>query len=244
MEAFDLVAELRDDSGRGASRRLRKDGKLPGILYGGGQEATPITLNHDDVFHHLEQEAFYSHILNLTIGKKKQKVVLKDLQRHPYKPTITHIDLQRVSETEKLTMRVPIHFLNEEKCIGVKQSGGIVSHIMTELEVTCLPKDLPEYIEVDVLNLDVGDSIHVEELQLPEGVVSYAMEHGGDGSAPVVAVNMPRVVIEEEEEAEAEAEAAEEEAAAAAAEMPEAEEGTEEDKDKDKDKDREEKSKD
>ncbi len=133
-------------------------------------------------------------------------------------------------------MRVPIHFLNEDKCIGVKQSGGIVSHIMTELEVTCLPKDLPEYIEVDVLNLDVGDSIHVEELQLPEGVVSYAMEHGGDGSAPVVAVNMPRVVIEEEEEAEAEA--AEEEAAAAAAEMSEAEEGTEEDKDK------EEKSKD
>ncbi len=214
MHEFDLTAELREDSGRGASRRLRKAGKLPGILYGGDKEATPIALNHDDVFHHLEHEVFYSHILNLTIGKDKQKVVLKDLQRHPYKPNILHIDLQRVSDKEKLTMRVPLHFINEEKCIGVKQGGGVVSHNMTELEISCLPKDLPEFIEIDVLNLNVGDAIHIEDLQLPEGVQSYAMEHGGDGSAPVVSVHMPRVMIEEEELGEVE----EEEAEAAAAE--------------------------
>lgn len=200
MNQFELIAEPRADVGRGASRRLRRAGKLPGIIYGAEQEATAISLNHDDVAHHLEQESFYSHILTVALGKEKQKVVLKDLQRHPVKPWLLHIDLQRVSDTEKLTMRVPLHFINEAKCIGVKQSGAVISHIMTEIEVVCLPKALPEYIEVDLAEVDVGDTIHLDDLKLPEGVESYATAHGGDISAPVVSVHMPRVVTEEEEE--------------------------------------------
>jgi large subunit ribosomal protein L25 len=199
MNEFELIAEPRTDTGRGASRRLRQAGKLPGIIYGAEKEAAAITLDHDDVAHHLEHEAFYSHILTVTLGKEKQKVVLKDLQRHPYKTRILHIDLQRVSDTEKLTMRVPIHFTNEAKCIGVKQGGGVISHIMTELEISCLPKDLPEYIEVDLSEVNVGEAIHVGDLKLPEGVESYAISHGGDAAAPVVSVHMPRVTAEEEE---------------------------------------------
>ncbi len=199
MNEFELIAEPRTDTGRGASRRLRQAGKLPGIIYGAEKEAAAITLDHDDVAHHLEHEAFYSHILTVTLGKEKQKVVLKDLQRHPYKTRLLHIDLQRVSDTEKLTMRVPIHFTNEAKCIGVKQGGGVISHIMTELEISCLPKDLPEYIEVDLSEVNVGETIHVGDLKLPEGVESYSIAHGGDAAAPVVSVHMPRVTAEEEE---------------------------------------------
>ena len=199
MDQFELTAEPREDVGRGASRRLRRSGKLPGIVYGADQVATAITLDHDDVIHHIEHEAFYSHILTLKIGKEKQKVVLKDMQRHPFKPRILHIDLQRVSETEELTMRVPLHFINEEKCIGVKQGGGVISHLMTELEITCLPKHLPEYIEVDMLEVDVGDTIHLGDLKLPEGVEAYNLVHGGDVSAPVVSVHIPKVITEEEE---------------------------------------------
>jgi large subunit ribosomal protein L25 len=200
MNEFELIAEPRTDVGRGASRRLRQAGKLPGIIYGAEKEAAAITLDHDDIVHHLGHEAFYSHILTVTMGKEKQKVVLKDLQRHPYKARILHIDLQRVSDTEKLTMRVPIHFINEVKCIGVKQGGGVISHIMSELEISCLPKDLPEFIEVDLADVNVGETIHVGDLKLPAGVESYAIAHGGDASAPVVSVHMPKVITEEEEE--------------------------------------------
>lgn len=199
MDQFELTAEAREDVGRGASRRLRRSGKLPGIVYGANKEATAITLDHDDVVHHIEHEAFYSHILTLKLGKEKQKVVLKDMQRHPFKPRILHIDLQRVSESEELTMRVPLHFINEEKCIGVKRDGGVISHLVTELEITCLPKDLPEYIEVDMLNVNVGDTIHLGDLKLPEGVEAYSLSHGGDTSAPVVSVHIPKLVTEEEE---------------------------------------------
>ena len=199
MDQFELTAEAREDVGKGASRRLRRTGKLPGIVYGANKEATAIILDHDDVIHHIEHEAFYSHILTLKLGKEKQKVVLKDMQRHPFKPRILHIDLQRVSESEELTMRVPLHFINEEKCIGVKQGGGVVSHLVTELEITCLPKDLPEYIEVDMLNVNVGETIHLGDLKLPEGVEAYSLTHGGDASAPVVSVHIPKLVTEEEE---------------------------------------------
>ncbi len=200
MENFELIAEPRSDVGRGASRRLRKTGKIPGIIYGAAKDATSIMLNHDEIVHHLEHEAFYSHILTVKLGKDEQRVVLKDVQRHPFKPRVLHIDLQRVSETEFLTMRIPLHFINQEKCVGVKQGGGVVSHIMTEVEISCLPKDLPEYIEVDLLNLNLGDAIHLNELVLPEGVQTYAALHGGDTSATVASVHMPKVITEEEEE--------------------------------------------
>lgn len=192
METFELVAESRTDTGKGASRRLRREGKIPGIVYGAKQDPQMITLDHDHVLHHLEEEAFYSHILDLSIDGKAEKVVLKDLQRHNYKPLLTHIDLLRVSADEKLTMHVPLHFVNEDKCVGVKMGGGVISHVITELDIVCLPKDLPEYIEVDLENLNVGESIHLGDLKLPEGVESYALAHGGDASQSVASVHAPK----------------------------------------------------
>ncbi len=213
MQQFELSAERRSETGKGASRRLRRAGKLPGVIYGAGKGAQSLTLDHNAIAHQLENEAFYSHILTINVGDGHEKVVLKDLQRHPYKPSLLHIDFQRIDEKEKLTLRVPLHFINEDQCIGVKQSGGVISHIMTELEVNCLPKDLPEYIDVDLLQTDVGESIHLADLILPEGVTIHALTHGGDASLPVVAVNLPRVV----EEAAAPAAIDEGEAAADAA---------------------------
>lgn len=198
MKEFEITAEPREDMGKGASRRLRRTGKVPGIVYGAEKEAAAITLDHDDVAHHLEHEAFYSHILTLKLGKEKQKVVLKDLQRHPFKPRILHIDLQRVSDTEKLTMRIPLHFINESKCIAVKTGGGVISHIMTEIEVTCLPKDLPEYIEIDMAEVVLNQTIHLGDLKLPQGVESYVIAHGGDSSSSVASVHIPKIIVEEE----------------------------------------------
>ena len=196
MQSFELNAEPRTDVGKGASRRLRRTGKVPGILYGADKETTMISLVHNDLMHQLEHEAFFSHILTIKLNGGSEKVVLKDLQRHPYKASLLHIDFQRVSESEELTMRIPLHFLNEDKCPGVKTGGGVISHIMTELEISCLPKDLPEYIEVDLINLELDDSIHLGDLKVPEGVVITALQHGGDASLPVVSVHVPRVIEE------------------------------------------------
>jgi large subunit ribosomal protein L25 len=202
MDELILVAESRNDMGKGASRRLRKSEKVPAIVYGAKKHALSIQLKHSDVLKSSSQESFYSQILNLSINGKVERVVLKDMQRHPYKPFVMHMDFQRVDESAALTIRIPVHFLNEEDCIGVKQEGGVISHLMTEIEVTCLPKDLPESIEVDVENLSVGDAIHLVELKLPEGVEITSMASGGDGAAAVVQVAMPRMVEEEEPEIE------------------------------------------
>lgn len=208
MQQFELKAELRHDAGKGASRRLRKSGRLPGIVYGATKTPQMISLVHDDVLHQLEHEAFYSHILSLTVGEQTEKVVLKDLQRHPYKPSFIHIDFQRIKENEKLTLRVPLHFTNETSSVGVK-AGGVVSHIMTELEVICLPKDLPEFIEVDLLEVNVGETVHLGELKLPDGVEVHALQHGGDPAQPVASIQVPRVVeAEPEDNADAEGDAA------------------------------------
>jgi len=205
MQQFELKAEPHEDAGKGASRRLRKSGRLPGIVYGATKKAKMVSLVHDDVLHQLEHEAFYSHILSLSVGGKTEKVVLKDLQRHPYKPGLMHIDFQRIKEDEKLTMRVPLHFTNESKSVGVK-AGGVVSHIMTELEVSCLPKDLPEFIELDLLAVNVGETVHLGDLKLPDGVAIHALQHGGDPTRPVASIHIPRVA-EAEPEAAADAEA-------------------------------------
>src|SRR5690606_35127401 len=149
-------------------------------------------LDHALLLRQAENEAFFSHILTINMGGKSERVVLKDLQRHPYKPLIMHIDFQRINENEELTMRVPIHFLNEDKCVGVKTGGGVISHILTELEVSCLPKDLPEYIAIDLSDLNVGQTIHLGDIKLPEGVSIYALKHGGDASQPVVSCHLPR----------------------------------------------------
>jgi len=204
MQQFELIAEPRTDVGKGASRRLRRTGKVPGVLYGTGKEAVSIMLDHDDLVHHLENEAFYSHILKLKLGKKTEEVVLRDLQRHPYKTKLLHIDLQRILATEKISMRVPIHILNETTCPGVKEEKGIVNSLMTQLEVLCLPKDLPEYIEIDIAQLHVGDSIHLSDLKLPEGVELELLVSGGDPDQTVLSIQHPQA----EEEIEAEEEAA------------------------------------
>ncbi|RKZ43851.1 MAG: 50S ribosomal protein L25 [Gammaproteobacteria bacterium] len=200
METFEIIAEPREDMGKGASRRLRREGKVPGVVYGANKDAASIMVKQNEIFHHLENEAFYSHILTLQVGKAKEKVVLKDLQRHPYKALVLHLDLLRVDENETLTMRVPLHFINEDICIGVKQDGGVVSHVMTDLEIVCLPKDLPEYIEVDVAEVNVGEGIHLSDLKLPEGTEIAALLHGGDAAQIVATVHIPKVIVEIEDE--------------------------------------------
>jgi len=199
MDEFTLVAESRGDTGKGASRRLRKSEIVPAIVYGAKKAALSIQLKHSDVLKSSSQESFYSQILDLSIDGKVERVVLKDMQRHPYKPFVMHMDFQRVDESAALTIRIPVHFLNEEDCIGVKQEGGVIARLMTEIEITCLPKDLPESIEVDVANLSVGDAVHLADLVLPDGVEITSITSGGDGAAAIVQVAMPRMVEEEEE---------------------------------------------
>ena len=201
METFELVAEKRESLGTGESRRLRNSGKVPAILYGAGKEPMSIILDHNEMLLHLEHEAFYSHILALKIGGKSEKVVLKDIQRHPGKPRILHLDLQRISDKQKLHMTVPLHFVNEKKCEGVKEEGGVISHLMSEVEVTCLPKDLPEYLEVDLTHVNIGEALHLSDISLPEGVIIHALSHGTEVDRAIVSVNRPR--SEEEEALEA-----------------------------------------
>ncbi|MEM7469571.1 MAG: 50S ribosomal protein L25/general stress protein Ctc [Pseudomonadota bacterium] len=214
MEVFEINANLREVQGKGASRRLRRAGLVPAVVYGGGGDPVNLQLEHNDLFHHAQHEAFYSHILQLNVDGQSHRVVLRDMQRHAFKPTIMHVDFQRIDENKALSMRVPLHFVNEEQCAGVKTGGGIISHLMTELEISCLPKDLPEYIEVDVLALEVGDALHLSDLKVPEGVQIAALLHGGDPAQSVVSVQAPRVEAEPTDEApEAEADAGDEAAA-------------------------------
>lgn len=201
MKPFELAAALRDQTGKDRCRRLRRQGQVPAVLYGSGKAPLSLSLEHEEVRRHLDQEAFYSHILTLKLEGGPEKVVLKDLHRHPYKPQILHLDFLRIDEHERLTMRVPIHFINEDKCAGVKQAGGIVSHLMTEIEVVCLPKDLPEYIAVDLAPVTIGTTLHLSDLDLPEGVQAAALAHGGDAAQAVVSVHLPRVVEQPEGEA-------------------------------------------
>ena len=165
-----VVAFERSVQGTGASRRLRNSGKTPGIVYGSKDPALVIELDHNALFHALRKEAFHSSILDLEVGGKTQKVLLRDYQMHPFKPLVLHIDFQRVSATEKVHMRVPLHFTNADTSAAVKLQGAAISHITTELEVSCLPADLPEFIEVDLAKIEVGHGIHAKDVTLPKGV--------------------------------------------------------------------------
>ena len=204
-DAFELEAKVRADQGKGASRRLRRlNNEIPAIIYGGDKEPLPITLHHDDISHAVENEAFFSHIITIKVGKDAEQVIIKDLQRHPAKPFILHADFQRILADEEITVNVPVHFLNEDKCKGVKLEGGSISHILTEIEITCLPKHLPEFLEVDMLELEVGDNVHLSDISYPEGVTSVSLSHGGDDADLVVAsVHAAKAeVVEEAPEAE------------------------------------------
>ena len=198
---FDLIAEFRDDKGKGASRRLRREGKVPAILYGGGRPPRNLAFDHNKVLRQLENESFYSSVLNVKVGDQEQAVILKDLQRHPARRQILHMDLQRVREDEEIRMNVPIHFLNEDIAVGVKQGGGKVSHLMTDVEVVCLPRFLPEYLEIDVADLELDEMRYISDIPLPEGVTIPALAQGEEANQPIVSIHIIKeVVIEEEEE--------------------------------------------
>jgi len=196
QETFELKAESRSDAGKGASRRLRHAGKVPAIVYGGGKDPLMIALDHNDLLKHLEHEAFYSHVLAVDVDGARESCVLKDVQRHPARPIIMHLDLQRVRADEKIRMHVPLHFENESIAPGVKQ-GGAVSHHLSEVDVSCLPKDLPEYIAVDMSAMGMNDSLHLSQLKLPAGVELVALGHGDD--ALVVSIHTARAQVEGEE---------------------------------------------
>jgi len=223
---FELNVEPRAQIGRTGSRRLRKAGKVPAIVYGGGEAPESMVLDHDSLAHQMNREAFFTSILTLKIGAKSQQVVVKDVQRHPVKPLIMHLDFQRIREDEEITLSVPIHFLNEANAKGVKDQGGVVDHLLTEVEVQCLPRHLPEYLEIDVTNLELNQLYHLSDIKLPEGVSLVDLKHGQD--KPLVAVNPPR-----EEEIDVPVETAEVpagEVPATAQAAPEAAEGEEKDK--------------
>jgi large subunit ribosomal protein L25 len=195
---FKLNVTVRDDMGKGASRRLRRlANELPAIVYGGKNPPQKISLLHKDLNHALQNEAFYSHIITLSIEGKNEEVILKDLQRHPAKPIILHADFLRVNKTQKFTTKVPIHFINEDICNGVKIGGGNITRSMTELDISCLPSDLPEYIEVDVAEVEIGQILHISDIKLPSGVESVALSYGEDRDSPIFTVNKPKEEIEE-----------------------------------------------
>lgn len=196
---FEIEAVVRHDMGKGASRRLRRDEKVPGVIYGGGKEPVSLTFEHNKTAKALENEAFYSHILTLKVDGAPERVILKDVQRHPYKARILHIDFQRIRADEKLHMHVPLHFRGGEIAPGAKDAGGLVSHIMSDVEVSCLPDDLPEFLEIDISDMQLNQIKHLSEIPLPKGVEIVSLLHGND--KPVVSIHMPRVeeepVIEE-----------------------------------------------
>ena len=208
--SFELVAEFRETQGKGASRRLRHEGKVPAILYGGHAEARALTLSHQKLLIMLDNERFYSTILSLKVGDQTQAAILKDVQRHPFKNAVVHVDFQRVDENEKIRISIPLHFPGAAISPGVKSQGGIVSHMRTETEVSCLPKDLPEFIEVDISGLSLNESIHLSQLKIPAGVTLVDL---AKDDAAVVAIHSPRA---EEPEPTAAAAAATAEGAAAA----------------------------
>ena len=201
----ELIAQSRVDMGKGASRRLRRANKVPAVMYGGGKDPVSLEFGHDQIWLALGQESTYSKILTVKIDNSPVKAVLKDVQRHPYRAIIMHMDLQRINENEKLHMHVPLHFLHQDTAPGVK-AGGIISHLQTDLEVVCLPKDLPEYIEIDVGQLGMDEVVHISHLKLPAGVESVQLNHENDLS--LVSIHRPRVVEETVAAAPAEGEAA------------------------------------
>lgn len=197
---YKLSAKARTDVGKGASRRLRRlVGEIPAIVYGGEKAPQMLNVSHKDLNKALEDEGFYSHIISLDIDGTTESVVLKALQRHPSKPQLLHADFLRVDATHTITLRVPLHFINEDKCVGVRLGGGTISHAITELEVKCLPSNLPEFIEVDLAEIKVGDIVHISNLNLPAGVESVQLSHGADHDLPVVSVLAPRGGSDEEE---------------------------------------------
>lgn len=197
--AIEVNATPRATQGKGASRRLRHASRVPGVLYGAGQAAQPIEVDHKEIALHLKLEAFHASILTLNLGAEKQQVLLRDYQMHPWRQQVMHVDFQRVAQDRKIHMKVPLHFMNQEIAPGVKAGKGTINHVLTELDVNCLPADLPEYIEVDLSTLELGGSVHLSDLKLPQGVESVRLRGGDD--AVVATVVLPREEAAAEEPA-------------------------------------------
>jgi large subunit ribosomal protein L25 len=206
-EEFDLIAEMREDQGKGASRRLRRDGKVPAIIYGAGRPPRALSFDHNKVLRQLENESFYSSVLNIKVGEKSQAAILKDLQRHPARNQIMHMDFQRIVDDEEIRMNVPLHFIGEDVAPGVKQSGGAVSHLMSDVEVVCLPRYLPEYLELDVSALELNEMLNLSDIKLPEGVTIPELAQGPEHDHPVVSIQVIKAApVEDLEEGEEETE--------------------------------------
>jgi len=217
-EELDLVAEYREDNGKGASRRLRREGKVPAIVYGAGRPPRLITLDENSLLRQVQNESFFSSVLTVKVGERVQPCILKDIQVHPAKRRILHLDLQRIVADEKIRMSVPLHYLNGEECPGVKLGGGTISQIITEVEVSCFPADLPEYVEVDLAEMELDQILHLSDLKLSDKVELIELTHGEPNDQAIVSCSIIRVAAVEDEEVEGEeGEAAEGEEASAEA---------------------------
>jgi large subunit ribosomal protein L25 len=200
-DKFDLVADIREDSGKGASRRLRREDKVPAIIYGAGRPPRALVFDHNKVMQQLENESFYSSVLNIKVGDKSQAAIVKDIQRHPSLPRVMHIDLQRIVEDQVIRMNVPIHFIGEEIAVGVKEGGGKVQRMRTDVEVVCLPRDLPEYLELDISALELDAMMYMSDIVLPEGVEIPELAQEVEQAQPIVSIHIIKeVVIEDEDE--------------------------------------------
>lgn len=196
MNEFELTTSIRDESGSRASRRMRRRNTIPAVLYGAKKDPVSLSINANELNKKLENESFGSHILSLHVGDRKESAILKAVQRHPVSSQVIHLDFQRVSETRRIQLRIPLHFVNENLS-PAKQAGGVISHLITEVEVICLPRDLPEAIIVDVSKMQLGQTLHLSELTLPEGIVLTALSHGMDQAVAVVSI--PRGISETSE---------------------------------------------
>ncbi|MXY06929.1 MAG: 50S ribosomal protein L25/general stress protein Ctc [Gammaproteobacteria bacterium] len=214
-QSIELNASLRTELGTGASRRLRRSGeRLPGVIYGGENAPQPVTLSANELTKAMQQEAFLSQIVNVKVDGTEQQALVRSLQLHPVNEKVLHVDFLRVEADRPIQTNVPLHFVNESKCVGVRTGGGSIAHNLVDVEVSCLPNDLPEFIEVDLAALEVGQALHLSDLNLPEGVTLVALGYGEDHDIPVVSVQPPRGGTAQAEEEEEEAAAAEEEAPA------------------------------
>jgi len=194
---IEFTAFPRTAQGTGASRRMRGAGKVPGIVYGADQPAQPIELDHHALFRHLKMEAFHASILDMTIEGNKQQVLLRDVQMHPFRQLVLHVDFQRVDKNKKIHMKVPLHFVNAEICPGVKLGGGVVNHVMNEIDIQCLPNDLPEFIVVNLDHLELGHSMRLNEVPLPAGV--EVISRLKKENPTIVSVQVPKAIVIEEE---------------------------------------------
>jgi len=202
---FDLIADIREDQGKGASRRLRHQGKVPAIIYGGGRPPRALVFDQNKVLQQLENESFYSSVLYIKVGKKSQAAIIKDLQRHPAKHMVMHMDFQRIVDDVEIKMNVPLHFMGEDIAPGVKVGGGAVSHLMNDVEVACLPKYLPEYLEVDVSELELDAMLHLSDIKLPEGVEIPGLVAGEESDHAIVSIHVIKAAPVEDEIADDEA---------------------------------------